>query len=112
MMVLTVDQRSERVLGVNGNDLPVSLATLHASVSNLFVSAMYQTYIIQCKATKDLDRLNLSNMGRSICKSVFALSFVESHSRLSDIKQINGIVVTRISSEIVVKIGTLPSLGD
>jgi hypothetical protein len=64
-MALTVNQSSERILGVNGNDLPVSLATLYASISNRFVSAMYRTYIVQSKATKDLDRLDLSNVGRA-----------------------------------------------
>lgn len=111
-MTLTVNQSSERVLYVNGNDLPVSLTTLYASVSIPFPSAMYRTYIVQCKATKDLDRLDLSNVGRAIYKSVFASSFVKQHSRFSDIEQINGVVVTRVPSEIVVKIGTLPSLGN
>ena len=40
------------------------------------------------------------------------MSIRDEHLRLSDVKQINGIVVTGVPSEIVVKVGTLPSLGD
>lgn len=39
-MELTVDQSSKGILGVNGNDLPVSLATLYATISDRFVLAI------------------------------------------------------------------------
>ena len=57
---LTVDERGEGVVHVNGEDLPVRLAAL--AMSPGCADSNRYTHVVDGKRTEDLDLLDLSNV--------------------------------------------------
>lgn len=108
MESLTIDKRSERVVDVDSQHLPIGLSALGIS---LYSSTLCRTtHIVDSKRSKNLDLLHLSNVSKTAVRPV--LLHAPQNSILSNIEQIHRVVVSWLAGELVFEIRAFPRLRD
>lgn len=109
---LTVDQRSERVVDVDGKDLPVRFVPLELRLEWTSDNAG-QTHVVESKSSKDLDLFHLADVPRATPKLASTSNLLEERNVLiTNVDDVDGVVIPGELGKVVVKVGALPCLGD
>ena len=111
----TVHEGCERVVYVNGENLPVRLLSLQKLLDLAeCIHAGSGTHVSESETSKDLDLLDLAN----VTGTILTISgdsqppVTQRHLLVANVNNINWVVVTRVPRKLVVKVGALPRLGD